>query len=225
MRQAGDMDPLPDADLGQVIADRLEELGLGAHLQQAGLPTYERDADGLAHWTDPRTGEPLSDERLAELDRMLRSQGDEPEHAVPLPLLQLARQARVRAELIDSEWHTYATLAERRGATLEATRFAVHKASADRRLLVVTDEARVLVPAFQLAADGSLRGDLEPVLAPLLAAEMDPWKVWAWLTRPAGLLGGAVPEIAVRDPEEAELVVRAAVHLGARVVIGDQGSA
>ena len=210
----------PDDDLGQAIADRLDALGLGAHLSEAGLPTYERDDEGRARWTDPVTGGELSDEQLAQLDRLLRSQGDEPEHGVPLPLLQIARQARVRVELLETPCLTYETLAERRGASLEATRFAVHKEAAERHLLIVSEGGRTLVPAFQLTDAGVLRPELEQALAPLLAAGMDVWKAWAWLTRPAALLGGAVPQEAVRDPEEHEVVVRAAVHLAARVVIG-----
>ena len=207
-------------DLGERLATWLDELGLGPYLGEAGLPTYERDAKGLAAWTDPVTGDLLTVAQLEQLDRLLRSQGDDPDHAVPLPLLQIARQARVHAELLAQPCFTYESLATVRGATVEATRFAVHKDAADRRLLVLTDGARTIVPAFQLTSAGMVRSELERALAPLLAADMDPWKAWAWLTRPAALLGGAVPEESVRDPEEAEVVVRAAVHLAARVVIG-----
>lgn len=223
MRQGGGMATPPDEpgdELAQALADRLEALGVTAHLGEAGLPTYERDGDGRARWTDPGTGDPLTGDQLAQLDRVLRSQGEEPEHGVPLPLLQLARRARVHAELLAEPCFVYATLAEVRGASVEATRFAVHKEAADRRLLVVSESGRTLVPAFQLTDEGVVRPELERTLAPLLAAEMDPWRAWAWLTRPAALLGGAVPEQAVRDPEEADVVVRAAVHLAARVVIG-----
>ncbi len=207
-------------DLGERLAARLDDLSLGPHLHEAGLPTYERDRDnGRAVWTDPVTGEPLTIEQLEQLDGLLRSQGDDPDHAVPLPLLQIARQARMRAELLAQPWFTYESLAAARDATVEATRFAVHKGARDRRLLVVSEGERTLVPAFQLTEDGAVRDDLERVVTPLLAAEMDPWRAWAWLTKPAALLGGAVPAQAVRDPEELEVVVRAAVHLAARVVI------
>jgi hypothetical protein len=207
-------------DLGQELADRLEVLGLAGHLAEAGLPTYERDAAGVAAWTDPGTGEPLSLGQLEQLDALLRSQGEEPEHGVPLPLLQLARTARTREELLGEPWFGYDTLAAVRGTSLEATRFAVHKEAGERRLLVLSEQGRTVVPAFQLTDDGALRPELERAVAPLLAAGMDPWRAWAWLTRPAALLGGQVPQEAVRDPEEAEVVVRAAVHLAARVVIG-----
>lgn len=206
-------------DLGERLATWLDGLGLGPHLREAGLPTYERDADGLVLWTDPVTADPLTSDQLEQLDRLLRSQGDDPDHAVPLPLLQIARQARVHAELLAQPCFTYESLAAARGATVEATRFTVHKDAADRRLLILTDGARTIVPAFQLTPAGDMRSELERVLAPLLAAGMDPWKAWAWLTRPVALLGGEVPEEAVRDPEEVEVVVRAAVHLAARVVI------
>jgi hypothetical protein len=216
-------EPRPDEsadDLAAALADRLDELGLGGALAEAGLPTYERDADGRPRWSDPVTGGPLDAGQLVQLDALLRSQGDDPQHGVPLPLLQIARRARVRAALLDQDVLTYETLAARRGTSLEATRFAVHKEAGDRRLLVVAEEGRTLVPSFQLDDQGALRADLEHALAPLLAAGMDPWRAWAWLTQPAALLGGAVPADAVRDPAEAEVVVRAAVHLAARVVIG-----
>lgn len=210
----------PD-DLGERLATWLDGLELGGHLSEAGLPTYERDggpgAGGQARWIDPVTGEPLAHDQLEQLDRMLRSQGDEPDHAVPLPLLQLARQARVRAELLAEPWFTYESLAEVRGASVDATRFAVHKAAGDHRLLVLAEGARTLVPAFQLTTAGDPRPELAPVVTPLLAAGMDPWRAWAWLTRPVALLGGLVPEVAVTDPETADLVPRAAVHLAERV--------
>lgn len=212
-----------DPDLGQRLATWLDDLGLGAHLSEAGLPTYARDDEGRAHWTDPVTGVPLTPEKLTQIDWLLRSQGDDPDHAVPLSLLQIARQARVRVQLMAGRWFTYETLAAVRGASVDATRFAVHKDARDRRLLIVAEEERTLVPAFQLNDEGAIRPDLEQVIAPLLAAGMDPWRAWAWLTTPAALLGGQVPERAVTDPDEAELVVRAAVHLAARVVSGNKG--
>ena len=78
-------------------------------------------------------------------------------------------------------------------------------------------EGATLIPDFQLTADGEVRPELGPVLEPLLAARMDPWKVWAWLTQPAALLGGLVPHEAARDAEEAAIVRHAAVRLAERV--------
>lgn len=192
---------------GDRLADWLDGLDLAGALAGAGLPTFTRDASGHAVWSEP--------DRVEELERLLRSQGDEPEHAVPVGLVVLARQARVREELLATLWHTYASLGEVRGTSVDATRFAVHKAASEHRLLVVPLEERAIVPAFQLDARGELRAELAPVLAPLLAARMDPWRAWAWLTQPAALTLGQAPErAAVADPD---LVRVAAARLAERV--------
>ncbi|MBC9734269.1 hypothetical protein [Nocardioides marmotae] len=209
------------AALGEDLATWIESLGLEGHLTEAGLPTFRRDGDdGRARWIDPGTGGDLSLAQLRDVEQLLRSEGTEPEHAVPVSLLVLRRHARLREELLATPWHDYASLAELRGASLEATRFAVHKAASTHRLLVVPVEERSIVPAFQLSGDGEVRADLAPVLEPILAARMDPWRAWAWLTQPAGLLGGLVPERAVADPETADLVLTAAVRLAERVSAG-----
>lgn len=192
---------------GDRLATWLEELGLADQLGEAGLPTFTRDADGHAVWTEP--------DRLDELERVLRSVGDEPEHAVPVGLVVLARQARLRTQLLATSWHTYETLGALRGTSVDATRFAVHKAASLHRLLVVPVEDRVVVPAFQLGPDGELRPELAPVLEPLLAARMDPWRAWVWLTQPAALTLGQAPEqAAVSDPD---LVRTAAERLAERL--------
>lgn len=205
---------------GGELAEWLEQLGLAEQLAAAGLPTFERDLAGVVRWTDPATGLAMTPEQLAALDRTLRAEGDEPAHAVPLALVQLRRQAQVRAALLASEHHSYATLAAVRGTSENATRFAVHKAAERHALLVVQYDGTTLVPAFQLDAAGQLRTELTAVLEPLLAAcgagAMDVWQVWAWLTQPAGLLGGAVPEAAARDADELPLVQHAAVRLAER---------
>lgn len=209
-----------DVDEPPAGADRLarwlEELGLADQLAAAGLPTFERDADGSVRWQDPRTGSPLTAEQLDDLDRLLHSDGEEPAHAVPLALVQLRRQARVRAQLLAGEWHTYAGLAGLRSTSENAARFAVHKAAQRHGLLVVPHEGGTIVPAFQLTEDGELRPELGAVLEPLLAAGMDPWQVWGWLTQPAGLLGGGVPHELARDADELPMVRHAAVRLAER---------
>jgi hypothetical protein len=207
----------PPEDLGERLASWLEGLGLPEHLAAAGLPTITRDGDGTARWTDPGTGLPLDADQLHQLDQLLHREGSEPEHAVPVPLLLIARQARVRQELLAQPTYTYETLAARRGTTVDAARFAIHKAHNDHRLLLVVTQSGAVVPGFQLTDAGDPRPDLEPVLRPLLAAGMDPWRAWAWLTQPAGLLGGLVPEQLVTDPDEADLVQHAAVRLAERV--------
>jgi hypothetical protein len=194
---------------GDRLATWLEGLGLADHLADAGLPTFTRDAEGRAVWTEP--------DRVDELERLLRSGGSEPEHAVPVGLVLIARQARLRAALLDTPWFTYETLAGLRGTSVDATRFAVHKAQQTHRLLVVPVEERVVVPAFQLTAEGEIRPDIAPLLQPLLAARMDPWRAWAWLTQPAALTFGRAPADAVADPELSDLVLHAAVRLAERV--------
>ncbi|MDF1605074.1 hypothetical protein [Nocardioides sp. YIM 152315] len=190
---------------GERLATWLEDLGLADALAEAGLPTFTRDSSGRAVWSEP--------DRVPELDRALRGQGSEPEHAVPVALVLLARQARLRTELLESPWFTYETLAEVRGASVDATRYAVHKAAQTHRLLVVPVDERVVVPAFQLGSDGEVRPEVAPLLEPLLAAGMDPWRAWAWLTQPAALTLGQAPEKAVTDPEMADLVRHAALRL------------
>jgi hypothetical protein len=59
--------------------------------------------------------------------------------------------------------------------------------------------------------------DIAPLLEPLLAAGMDPWRAWAWLTQPAALTFGRAPEEAVTDPEMTDLVRHAAVRLAEHV--------
>ncbi|WP_435746161.1 hypothetical protein [Nocardioides sp. SYSU DS0663] len=204
-----------DDELAERLATTIERLGLVGHLAEAGLPTLARDEEGRARWSDPATGRPLDAEQLADLDRLLRTEGTEPEHAVPVALLVLARQARLREELLATPWYDYEALADVRGTSVNATRFAVHKAASEHRLLVVpADEARI-VPAFQLDEDGGLRPELAGVLAPLLRAGMDPWRAWAWLTQPVALLGGLVPERAVLD--DAALVRHAAERLAGQI--------
>jgi hypothetical protein len=211
--------PRPDRDPGDLagsLAAWLEGLGLADQLAAAGLPTYERDDDGRVRWTEPATREQLPAERLAELDRLLRSEGDDPAHAVPIALVQLRREGRVRAALLDGGWVDYAEVARRRGVSENAARFALHKAAERRSVLLVQHEGRTLVPTFQLDADGQVRTELLTVLEPLLASGADPWRTWAWLTTPAALLGGAVPHEAARDPEELPIVQHAAIRLAER---------
>ncbi|MDT9594066.1 hypothetical protein RDV89_13365 [Nocardioides zeae] len=209
------------ADRAERLATWLEELGLVDQLAAAGLPTFRRGHDGAPHWADPKTGEPLTTAQVAELDDLLHQQGEEPAHAVPVALVQLRRKAAVRAALLETPWHSYASLAAVRGASENATRFAVHKAAERAALLVVAHEGATLVPAFQLTDTGELRPELGAVLEPLLAASMDPWQVWTWLTQPAGLLGGAVPHEAARDADELPIVRHAAVRLAERARAAD----
>lgn len=207
--------PLAD-ELADQLAERLERLGLAEQLGPAGLPTFTRDDAGRAHWCEPGTGEPLPRPALERLAQLLTSEGEDPAHAVPVGLVQLRREARVRAELLAGGWLDYAGLGERRGTSADAARFAVHKAAERGAVLLVPHDGGVLVPAFQLDDDGEVREELLPVLEPLLTAGLDPWRTWIWLTQPAALTGGQVPHEAARDPEEQPLVRAAAARLAER---------
>ena len=201
---------------GERLALWLERLGLADQLAAARLPTFERDGAGLAHWRDHATGEPVSEERLVELDGVLRSVGDDPAHAVPVELVRLRREGRVRAALLEGGWVDYAEVGRLRGISENAARFALHKAAERRAVLLVQHDGSTLVPSFQLDPKGQVRDELLTVLEPLLAAAIDPWRAWIWLTTPAALLGGAVPHEAAGDPDELPLVQRAAVALAER---------
>lgn len=219
MLDSPEMPDRPDersGDLAGRLASWLEGLGLADQLGAAGLPTYDRDADGSARWRDPATGDPLSTDRLVELDGLLRSVGDDPAHAVPVALVRLRRESRVRAELLDGGWRSYAEVGRLRGVSENAARFALHKAAERRAVLLVQHEGATLVPAFQLDEQGQVRDELLPVLEPLLAAPLDPWRAWIWLTTPAALLSGAVPHEAARDAGERPVVQRAAIALAER---------
>ncbi|QIK77137.1 hypothetical protein [Nocardioides piscis] len=203
-------------DNGERLAQWIEALGLTEQLGEAGLPSFVRDPGGRPQWSDPRTGEPLTREQLAELDRVLHQEGTEPAHAVPVALVKLRRLAQVRERLLASERLDYAAVAQRRGCSVNAARFALHKAAGAHEVLLVPHGEGVIVPAFQLTPDGDVRRDLLPVLRPLLAAGMDPWRAWGWLTEPVALLGGLVPAQVADDPEHADVVRRAALALAER---------
>ncbi|MBZ5738349.1 hypothetical protein [Nocardioides mangrovi] len=136
---------------------------------------------------------------------------------VDLGQLLRDRHEHLRTELVATPWHSYETLAEVRGTSLDATRYAVHKAAQQHQLLLVPVEETVVVPAFQLDADGAVRTELLPVLELLLGAGMDTWRAWAWLTQPAALTLGRAPEEALTDPEMTDLVRHAAVRLAEHV--------
>lgn len=206
------------AEHAESLARWLESLGLHPYLAEAGLPTMVRDCHGRATWRDPGTGKPLTSEQLDQLDTLLHDQGDEPARGVPVTLVQLRRKAQVRAALTASSWHTYETLADLRGASVSATRFAVHKASNAGDLLVVPrgEGEESIIPAFQLDATGQTRPEVVPVLQALAGPTVDAWATWAWLTHPVALLGGGVPADLVADPAEAPVVLRAAQALAKR---------
>ena len=101
------------SDVGERIAAWLEDLDLAPHLAAAGLPTFSRDEQGRAVWTDPATDEPMTTDQLDALDVLLHADGDDPAYAVPVSLVQVAREARLRAELLASPSFVYGQLTVR----------------------------------------------------------------------------------------------------------------
>lgn len=198
------------------LAAWLDGLGLVEQLEAEGMLRLQRDPSGGVVWLDAGTGAPLQSDELDRVERLFRSHGEDPTHGVPVPLVQAAHLARVRRELLASDWLTYDSLAELRGTSPEATRFAVTRAVSEHRLLAVPSEVALLVPAFQLDPTGSTRPELLPLLEPLLASGLDTWRIWAWLTRPAALLGGLVPAEAATAAETAEDAAAAARALATR---------
>jgi hypothetical protein len=84
----------------------------------------------------------------------------------------------------------------------------------DRALIVLPEPDRsLIVPAFQLTATGDPRPELRPLLNRLLAARIDGWAAWMWLTSPSPLLAGDVPERVVAS--EPARVLRAAGEFAA----------
>lgn len=205
----------PHRDVARELADWLEGLGLADALAGAGLPGFVRTERGV-FWSMPSTGEPLTDAELADLEAGLRGQGDDPAHAVPVGLVQVARKARERARLLASPVLDHAGLARLRGSSDNAARFWAHKAASEHRVLLLQVDERSVIPAFQFAATGEVRTELADVLQTLLTSGLDPWQVWSWLTGPVALLSGGVPAQLVEDPAERPLVQHAARRLAAR---------
>ena len=52
-------------DVGERLATWMEELGLAAHLAEAGLPTFTRDPAGRAVWSDPDRVEDFGEDKYA----------------------------------------------------------------------------------------------------------------------------------------------------------------
>jgi hypothetical protein len=101
---------------------------------------------------------------------------------------------------------TLTELAERRGdPDVGPTGAWVAGQRLSRALIAVAAPDRsIVVPSFQVTAAGDPRRELLPLLDVLFADGVDGWTVWAWLTRPAEELVGAVPEqVAAASPERA----------------------
>jgi hypothetical protein len=128
---------------------------------------------------------------------------------------QERRLAAHRTDLLATGWLTLTELAARRGEEdVSAVGAAAAAELLDQALIVVPAPDRSLVvPAFQLTAAGHPRPELRPLLKKLLAARIDGWAAWTWLTSPSNLLAGDVPErVAASAPDRA---MRAAADFAA----------
>ena len=122
---------------------------------------------------------------------------------------QAIRTADARVRLIEGEGATtYKTLAELRGTRESGARSWVNRLRRDNLLFTVEVKGKTLIPSVQLSADGQLNELVsEQLVKPLLAAGMEPWSLWSWLTSPTGLLSGEIPADAIATDQER--VVRA----------------
>lgn len=125
---------------------------------------------------------------------------------------QAVRSGEIRKRLLESEGAaTYETLAEMRSSNEKAARQWVSRQRQEQRLFSVEAQGRVLVPSFQLNDEGDLDKAVSGIIVrPLLNAGVRPWTVWAWSTRPTGLLSGRVPATLVHEKPE---VVQEAVNV------------
>jgi hypothetical protein len=111
-----------------------------------------------------------------------------------------------RAELLAAEWLTLTELAARRGdpEVGPTGAWVAGRLRARALIAVPAGDRSIVVPAFQVTPAGDPRPELLPLLEALSGAGLDGWTRWAWLTKPADELDGAVPErVAATDPDRA----------------------
>lgn len=168
----------------------------GDHVAVRGLTTTEvTEAIGLLDLVRSLQAEQADDTRSQLVRALMASRVG---LTAPATLAQAHRLAAERDALLATPVLTYAALRELRGDNQESsTRTWVSRARARRSLFTLAHGGHTLIPAFQLTADGGLRRELQPVLDPLLAARIDGWALWTWLTSASALLSGQVPEKAV----------------------------
>ncbi len=136
----------------------------------------------------------------------------------PATVAQARRNAQVRNTLLSTPCYSYETLHEVRGDTSVATtRAAVQRARSAGRLVTVTIDGRVVIPAFQLTDQGQPRPELAALIEPLVAAGLSAWGIWTWLVHPTGLISGLIPHEAAHDPSTAARARRAAERHAAHV--------
>jgi hypothetical protein len=132
----------------------------------------------------------------------------------PATLAQAQRLATHRDALLATPVFTHDTLRALRGDTrTSSTRTWLTRRRDNHELFTITYNGRTLIPAFQLDEGGQPRPELQPILETLADNGISGWPLWTWLTSPAALLSGEVPEqLARRAPER---VLRAAQRFAA----------
>lgn len=156
-----------------------------------------------------------ADVRRADLVRAMAVVGLDP---VPADTVAQARRlARERDRLLASGAYDMPSLQQLRGDSKEATTRAwVSRRRKAGRLLTVSHDGALLVPAFQLGGGAEVRPGLAPVLAALTRAGLSGWAAWTWLTTNTPGLDGEVPaDLLGRDPAR---VARAAESFAAAAV-------
>jgi hypothetical protein len=156
-----------------------------------------------------------ADLRREDLVRAMAVVGLDP---VPADTVAQARRlARERDRLLASGAYDMPALQRLRGDSKEGTtRTWLARRRKAGRVLTVSHDGTVLVPAFQLGADAEVLPTLAPVLAALTTAGLSGWAAWTWLTTATPGLDGDVPaDLLARDPAR---VVRAAESFAAAAV-------
>jgi hypothetical protein len=132
------------------------------------------------------------------------------ENLLPTQLVRAGqRDAAMRAWLLSTGYVTYATLARRRGGSVNAARAFVARGRAANRVFTVRHEARTLIPALLFDEVGRVTA-VSRAVEVLRPVGVDGWALWGWLATPSGWLSGRVPaEILIRDPDRGLAAVRA----------------
>lgn len=107
---------------------------------------------------------------------------------------QARRLAAHRQGLLASGAFTIKALRTMRGDAREsATRTWLTRRRQDHALFTVERDGTTYLPAFELSADGELRGGVKGVLDALVPAGFGGWELWTWFASPSTWLDGRIP--------------------------------
>lgn len=127
---------------------------------------------------------------------------------------QKQAQAALRAELLATGTFDVSQLCGlRRDPSMQATEHMIR--DADKAVLAIAVDGRVIYPAFQFTAQGVPREEISTLIEILQTAGLGSWQAWTWLVEPTPLLSGGVPvEMIFSEPRRA---MKAVTRLAARV--------